>query len=196
MGLIKVPHLGQNIGPRCYWEVVYLSYDVVDPSVGMKVLRSVRKRKGKQLAIVVDGPNILRKELGIDLEEIRRLAEEEGRVRIATVVLDRKAPEKLVEAVVNAGFRAVISTGKVEVDFTISAMDAIYNDKIDSLVLVARSAAYMPIVHRAKEEGKEVIVIGAEPGFSTALKKAADLYISLPSSISEDFTQPKSYEED
>ena len=161
----------------------------------MKVLRSVRKKKGKQLAIIVDGPNILRKELGIDLEEIRRLANEEGRIRIATVVLDRKAPEKLVEAVVNAGFRAVISTGKVEVDFTIAAMDAVHDERVDALMLVARSAAYMPIVHRAKEEGKEVIVVGAEPGFSTALKKAADLYISLPSSLSKDLPQSKGYEE-
>ncbi len=161
----------------------------------MKVLRSVRKKRGKQLAIIVDGPNILRKELGIDLEEIRQLVESEGRIRIATVILDRKAPEKLVEAVVNAGFRAVISTGKVEVDFTIEAMDSIYNDKVDSLVLVARSAAYMPIVHRAKEVGKEVIVIGAEPGFSMALKKAADLYISLPAPISEDLTKSKGNEE-
>ena len=187
--------MGQNIWPQGMKEVVYLSYEVADQPIEMKVLRSVRKKKGKQLAIIVDGPNILRKELGIDLEEIRRLAEEEGRIRVATVVLDRKAPEKLVEAVVNAGFRAVISTGKVEVDFTIAAMDAVYNEKIDSLVLVARSAAYMPIVHRAKEEGKEVIVIGAEPGFSTALKKAADLYISLPSSLPEDLTQSKGYEE-
>lgn len=161
----------------------------------MKVLRSVRKRKGKQLAIIVDGPNILRKELGIDLEEIRRMAEEEGRIRIAAVILDRKAPEKLVEAVVNAGFKPITSTGKVEVDFTIVAMDAVYDEKVDALVLVARSAAYMSIVHKAKEKGKEVIVIGAEPGFSTALKKAADLYISLPSSVSEDLSQPEGYEE-
>jgi len=161
----------------------------------MKVLRSVRRKKVKQLAIIVDGPNILRKELGIDLEEIRGMAEEEGRARIAIVVLDRKAPEKLVEAVVNAGFKAIISTGKVEVDFTIAAMDAIHSDKVDSLVLVARSAAYLPIVHRAKEEGKEVIVIGAEPGFSTALKKSADLYISLPSSAPEQPSDSKGYEE-
>ncbi len=161
----------------------------------MKVLRSVRRKKVKQLAIIVDGPNILRKELGIDLEEIMRMTEEEGRARIAIVVLDRKAPEKLVEAVVNAGFKAIISTGKVEVDFTIAAMDAIHSDKVDSLVLVARSAAYLPIVHRAKEEGKEVIVIGAEPGFSTALKKSADLYVSLPSSTPEQPSDSKGYEE-
>lgn len=152
----------------------------------MKVLKGVKRRKVKQLAAIVDGPNMLRRELGIDLEEIRKLAEREGRLRVAIVVLDRKAPEKLVEAVTNAGFKPVISTGKVEVDFSIACMEAIYNEKIDMLVIAARSAAYMPLIHKAKENGKEVMVIGAEPGFSTALKKACDQYILLPTSSSQD----------
>ncbi|MEM0191855.1 MAG: NYN domain-containing protein [Candidatus Korarchaeum sp.] len=151
----------------------------------MRVLKGVKRRKIKQLAVIVDGPNMLRKELGIDLEEIRKLAEREGRLRVAAVVLDRKAPEKLVEAVTNAGFKPLISTGKVEVDFSIACMEAIYDEKIDMLVIAARSAAYMPLVHKAKESGKEVMVIGAEPGFSTALKKACDEYVLLPSPSSQ-----------
>lgn len=147
----------------------------------MKVLKGVKKKKVKQLAVIVDGPNMLRRELGTDLEEIRKLAEREGRLRIATVILDRKAPEKLIEAVTNAGFKPIISTGKVEVDFSIALMEAIYDEKIDAIVIAARSAAYMPLIHKAKEKGKEVMVIGAEPGFSVALKKACDQYILLPS---------------
>ncbi len=155
----------------------------------MKVLKSVRKKaKKRQLAVIVDGPNILRRDLGIDLEQVRQLVESEGRPRIAVVVLDRKAPEKLVEAVINAGFKPLISTSKVEVDFTIASMEAIYDEKVDALVLVTRSAAYLPIVHKAKERGKEVLVVGAEPGFSTALKKTADVTVLLPTSPSEDLS--------
>ncbi len=153
------------------------------------MLKSVRKKaKKRQLAVIVDGPNILRRDLGIDLEEVRQVVESEGRPRIAVVVLDRKAPEKLVEAVINAGFKPLISTSKVEVDFTIASMEAIYDEKVDALVLVTRSAAYLPIVHKAKEKGKEVMVVGAEPGFSTALKKTADTTILLPTSPSEDLS--------
>ncbi len=146
----------------------------------MKVLRSVTKAvKRKQIAIIVDGPNMLRKDLNVNLETIRKIGMDLGRPVISVVVLDRKASEKLVEAVNNAGFRAIISTGKVEVDFTIAAMEAIAADKINTIVLVTRSAAYLPIVHKAKESGKETIVIGAEPGFSVALRKSADISISL-----------------
>ncbi|RLG42514.1 MAG: NYN domain-containing protein [Thermoproteota archaeon] len=147
----------------------------------MKVIRGVAGRVGrrKQLAIIVDGPNILRRELGLDLEEIRKISESMGRVRRAVVVLNRQAPEKLVEAVANAGFDVKISFGKPEVDFTIEAMEAAFTDKIQTLILATRSAAYLPIIHKIKEIGKEVVVIGAEPGFSVALKKAADLSLSL-----------------
>ncbi|MGB9631657.1 MAG: NYN domain-containing protein [Candidatus Methanodesulfokora sp.] len=149
----------------------------------LKVLRTVKKAvKRKQIAVVVDGPNMLRKDLNVDLETVRRIIMDVGRPVISIVILDRKAPEKLVEAVNNAGFKPIISAGKVEVDFTIAAMDAIYMEKIDSLILVARSAAYLPLIHKAKEKGKEVVVIGTEPGFSIALKKAADKFVSLSES--------------
>lgn len=161
----------------------------------MKVLKGVKRKKVKQLAVIVDGPNMLRRELGIDLEEIRKLAEREGRLRVAEVILDRKAPEKLIEAVTNAGFKPVISTGKVEVDFSIASMEAIYDEKIDMIVIAARSAAYMPLIHKAKERGKEVMVIGAEPGFSTALKKACDQYILLPPPSPEEVPQSEGYHE-
>lgn len=163
----------------------------------MKVIRRVAGRVGrrKQLAIIVDGPNILRKELGLDLEEIRKVSESMGRVRRAIVVLNRQAPEKLVEAVANAGFDVKISFGKPEVDFTIAAMEAAFTDKIQTLVLATRSAAYLPIIHKIKEVGKEVVVIGAEPGFSVALRKAADLCLTLGESSSK-ASNPKDKGED
>jgi len=149
------------------------------PSGGpLKVLRRVRRR-GKRIAVLVDGPNMLRRDLGIDLEAITEALSGLGRVKIRIVVLDRKAPDKLVEAVTNSGYRAVVSTGKVEVEFTMIATELMYSNKVDVLALATRNAAYAPIVYRAKELGKDVIVIGAEPGFSTALRKSADLVITL-----------------
>ncbi len=142
-------------------------------------LRLPSRQRRRRVAVIVDGPNMLRKELGVDLEEVSKVASELGSVRLKVVVLDRKAPEKLVEAVMNAGYKALISPGKPEVDFTIAAMDSIHDDKIDALALVTRSAAYISLVYRAKEAGKEVAVIGAEPGFSVALRKAADASFTI-----------------
>ncbi len=150
-------------------------------SVPRVPLRLPSRHRRRRVAVIVDGPNMLRKELGVDLEEISKVASDLGNVRVKVVVLDRKAPEKLVEAVMNAGYKALISPGKPEVDLTIAAMDAIHDEKIDALALATRSAAYLPLVYRAKEAGKEVAVIGAEPGFSVALRKAADASFTVGS---------------
>jgi uncharacterized protein (TIGR00288 family) len=44
---------------------------------------------------------------------------------------------------------------------------------------MTRDADFLPIVNKAKENGKETIVIGAEPGFSAALQNSADDAIIL-----------------
>jgi len=55
----------------------------------------------------------------------------------------------------------------------------IYNPNIDIIALMTRNAEFLPLINIAKENGKETIVIGAEPGFSIALKNSADSTIVL-----------------
>ena len=50
---------------------------------------------------------------------------------------------------------------------------------IDIIALMTRDADFLPIINKAKENGKETIVIGAEPGFSAALQNSADDAIIL-----------------
>ncbi|MFH0922702.1 MAG: NYN domain-containing protein, partial [Candidatus Micrarchaeota archaeon] len=38
---------------------------------------------------------------------------------------------------------------------------------------------FKPLLTKAKEKGKETIVVGMEPDFSTALRNAADVVIDL-----------------
>jgi len=65
------------------------------------------------------------------------------------------------------------------VRMAVEAMDLIYNDVIDVLALVTRDADFKAVLKKAMELGKETIIIGAEPGFSTALKNSADIAIVL-----------------
>jgi uncharacterized protein (TIGR00288 family) len=69
--------------------------------------------------------------------------------------------------------------GDVDVQMAVEAYELIYNPNIDILALMTRNAEFMPLINIAKENGKETIVIGAEPGFSIALKNAADSTIVL-----------------
>ena len=136
------------------------------------------------VAIFVDGPNMLRKEFMIDLGEVRRISRKFGRIAIAKVFINQYAPEKLIEAVINEGFECNMVLGEkadmetsadVDVSMATSAVEAIITKDIDTVVIVTRDADFLPVIQKAKEYGKRTVVIGADAGFSASLQNAADL---------------------
>ena len=136
------------------------------------------------VAIFVDGPNMLRKEFMIDLGEVRRIARKFGRIAIAKVFINQYAPEKLIEAVINEGFECNMVLGMkadmetsadVDVSLATSAMEAIITKEMDTMVIVTRDADFLPVIQKAKEYGKRTVIIGADAGFSASLQNAADL---------------------
>ncbi len=146
----------------------------------IKEILSRRKQESrKRIAVLVDGPNMLRKEFNLNLVEIREILSEYGDIKVAKVFLNQYATDKLIEAVENQGFEPVITSGDVDVRMAVEAMDLIYNDLIDVLALVTRDADFKAVLKKAMEMGKETIIIGMEPGFSTALKNSADIAIVL-----------------
>lgn len=141
-----------------------------------------RKKKDndtKNLALFVDGPNIIRREFNIDLDELRKRVENYGRIVTGKVFLNQYASEKLIEAVANQGFEPkVVLAGERESDVDVSvAVDIVkasFDDNIDVIALASRDADYLPAIQLAKKKGKTILVIGAKPGFSKALQHAAD----------------------
>ena len=140
---------------------------------------SSRKQDRLKVGVLVDGPNMLRKEFNINLQEIREILSEYWDIKVAKVFLNQYASEKLVEAIENQGFEPIITSGDVDVRMAVEAMELIYNDAIDAIALVTRDADFKSVLKKAMELGKETIIIGAEPGFSAALKNSADLAIVL-----------------
>ncbi|ASJ00824.1 TIGR00288 family NYN domain-containing protein [Thermococcus gorgonarius] len=133
----------------------------------------------KMIGLIVDGPNILRKEFNIKLEDILSALRKIGNVRIAKVILNQYAPQGLIEAVVNQGLEPVIVAGDTDVRVAIEAMEMIYNSDVDVIALASRDADFLPIIIEAKRRGKETVVIGVEPGFSVALQNAADYVVKM-----------------
>lgn len=142
-------------------------------------LSAKRASSRRKVGVLVDGPNMLRKEFNINLSEIRDILEEYGDIKVAKVFLNQYAGEKLVEAIENQGFEPIITSGDVDVRMAVEAMEMIYNDSLDAIALVTRDADFKAVLKKAMEMGKETIIIGAEPGFSTALKNSADIAIIL-----------------
>lgn len=157
-----------------------------------KIKDYLSKRKTtqrKKIGVLVDGPNMLRKEFNTNLKEIRDILTEYGDIKIAKVFLNQYATDKLVEAIENQGFEPIVTSGDVDVRMAVEAMELIYNDSIDVLALVTRDADFKAVLMKAMEMGKETIIVGAEPGFSTALKNSADIAIVLNDEESEELLE-------
>jgi uncharacterized protein (TIGR00288 family) len=136
----------------------------------------------KNIGLLVDGPNMLRKEFNLDLESIREMMTEHGKMRVGKVLLNQYASDKLIEAIVNQGFTPIVVAGDTDVHLAMEAMELIYNPNIDILALMTRNADFLPLLNKTKENGKETIVIGAEPGFSIALQNTTDSSITIKNS--------------
>lgn len=142
-------------------------------------------REERKVALFVDGPNMLRKEFMVDLRELRRCVQKYGRVMIAKVFLNQFAPEKLIEAIINEGYESVMilaqkeeEASDVDVALAVSAVETVLTKDIDMVAIATRDADFLPVVQKVKEYGKKVIVLGAEPGFSSSLQNAAD-YVEM-----------------
>ena len=134
---------------------------------------------GKNIGLLVDGPNMLRKEFDCNLDTVRDLISEHGNIKVGKVFLNQYASDKLIEAVVNQGFSPMIVAGETDVQMAVEAFELIHNPNIDVIALMTRDVDFFPLINVAKEHGKKTIVIGAEPGFSVALKNSADSTITL-----------------
>ncbi|EKQ53679.1 MAG: TIGR00288 family protein [Methanobacterium sp. Maddingley MBC34] len=133
----------------------------------------------KSVALLIDGPNMLRKEFNFDLDVVQEILADYGKIRVGKVFLNQYASDKLIEAIVNQGLSPIIVAGDIDVQMAVEAFEAIHNPNIDVVALMTRNTDFLPLINIAKENGKETIVIGAEPGFSIALKNSADSTIVL-----------------
>ena len=134
-------------------------------------------KKRKNIAVLVDGPNILRKAFNIDLVGIKKEISKHGNIRIAKIYLDQYASDKLIEAMVNQGFETEITTGDVDVTMAIEAMEYVLDRNIDIIALMTRDTDYRPVLVKAKKHGKETIIIATDVAFSAALRNTADKLI-------------------
>ncbi len=139
-------------------------------------------RKRNMVVLLVDGPNLLRKEFDTDLGKIKKIAQEYGPLKWGAVYLNQYAPPKLVEAVNSLGLKPEVGVGEKESDHQ-SDVDvyiatgmarAIYDPEVGTIVLATRDADFVPMVLLAKEKNKKVVLVAYEEGLSKALKNTCD----------------------
>jgi uncharacterized protein (TIGR00288 family) len=133
-----------------------------------------------RVGLYVDGPNVLRSEFDVDLDDLRAVASEDGRLAVTRLYLDEHATPDLVRAAESRGFEIVTTSGDVDVRLAVDATVALVDDRIDALVIASRDADFKPVMERAAERGVETIAIApGSYGRSDALRNAAQRAVTM-----------------
>jgi uncharacterized protein (TIGR00288 family) len=130
--------------------------------------------------LFVDGPNTLREEFDVDLDDLRATASEYGQLAVARLYLDEKAPSGLIQAGEAHGFDVRVTSGDVDVKLAVDATAAVNDASLDVLAVASRDVDFKPLLEVARAAGiKTVAIAPGEHGRSEALVKAADEAVVL-----------------
>lgn len=133
-----------------------------------------------RVGLIVDGPNVLRDEFDVDLDDVRKAARSLGVLSVRRVYLDERAPPGLIQATEARGFEVIVTSGDVDVRLAIDATALVATDALDVLAVASRDTDFKPLFEYAAENGTETVVLspGAH-GRSDALINAAQRVIHL-----------------
>jgi uncharacterized protein (TIGR00288 family) len=127
-----------------------------------------------QVALLVDGPNVLRSAFDVDLADVRAAATGEGRLAVARLYLDEHATPGLIQAAEANGFEVIVTSGDVDVKLAIDGTELVNEGSVDALAVASRDTDFKPLVEAAARRGVRTLAIApAEHGRSEALANAA-----------------------
>lgn len=139
-----------------------------------------RLRGRARVGLYVDGPNVLRTEFDVDLDDLREIAAQEGALAVTRLYLDEHATPDLLRAAESRGFEVVTTSGDVDVRLAVDATTAVTDGRLDTLVIASRDADFKPVLERAAERGVSTVAIApGEHGRSDALQNAAQRALTL-----------------
>lgn len=135
---------------------------------------------GPRVGLYVDGPNVLRSEFDVDLDEVRAAAETEGTLAMTRLYVDEHATPGLIQAAEARGFEVVVTSGDVDVRLAVDATAAVADGDLDTLVVASRDMDFKPVVELASRRGVRTLAIApGEHGRSDALRNAAHGELTL-----------------
>jgi len=152
------------------------------PSKISQYFKRIFRHSSREVGIVIDGPNLLRKVGGkrVSLREIKKKAEKFGHVNKAVAVLSSDAPSTLIKALSNSGFEPrIVTVGDIHVAMAVEVMKLLKENELDVIIIGSRDTRCLPLLQKIKNEGAIAVIMGFEPGFAVALKNAADEVINL-----------------
>lgn len=132
------------------------------------------------VALFVDGPNVLREEFDVDLDDVRRAAEAEGPLVTSRLYLDEHATPGLIQAAEARGFEVVITSGDVDVKLAVDAARFAAEGRMSILAIASRDTDFKPVLELAARRGVGTLAIApGSHGRSDALRNAAHDAVTL-----------------
>jgi uncharacterized protein (TIGR00288 family) len=133
-----------------------------------------------RVALFVDGPNVLREEFDVDLDDLRRAARTYGRLTTTRLYVDEHATPGLIQAAEARGFNVVVTSGDVDVKLAVDLTRQVTELRPDVVALVSRDTDFKPVIEVANEYGLRTVAIApGTHGRSDALPNAATDHVTL-----------------
>lgn len=125
--------------------------------------------ESKNIAFLVDGQRILHNINDLNLKSLSESLEQYGDLIVKKILLNQSASDNTIETAIEQGFSPIVINNDNNIDLVLESLDIIYNPNIQSLALMTKDINFIPIINKAKQEGKQTILIN-EQGFSQNLK--------------------------
>ncbi|MFB6267495.1 MAG: NYN domain-containing protein [Halodesulfurarchaeum sp.] len=130
--------------------------------------------RSARTALFVDGPNVLREEFDVDLDDLREVANGEGRLDVTRLYLDENASPGLIQAGEARGYDVRVTSGDVDVKLAVDATTVVLEGDIDCLAIASRDVDFKPVLELANRRGIRTIAIApGTHGRSDGLRNAA-----------------------
>jgi uncharacterized protein (TIGR00288 family) len=127
-----------------------------------------------RVALFVDGPNVLRDEFDVDLDDVRDAAARDGRLVTTRLYLDEHATPGLLKAAEAHGFEVVVTSGDVDVKLAVDAVGFLDDADVDVLAIASRDTDFKPVLEAAASRGIRTLAVApGTHGRSDALRNAA-----------------------
>ena len=134
----------------------------------------------QDVALFVDGPNVLRSEFDVDLADLRAAASDVGELVTARLYLNEHASPGLIQAAEANGFQVVVTSGDVDVKLAVDVATFAAEGRAGTIAVASRDTDFKPALEAANERGLRTLAIAPGAyGRSDALPNSADESVTL-----------------
>lgn len=118
------------------------------------------RRKGKRIGVLIDGSSIDPREQYNLVSKVKDLIEDLGVTKVAKVVINQQnSREETVKQITQQGYSPIVVPGEIDVYVAVEAADMAFNPKLSAVVLLTTDPNILPALTKAKEFGKETILL-------------------------------------